>query len=74
MVIHVYICTRKHKVMAKTIKESGRSMVAVRTSTKNKVAKKIIGANITIGEFFDEAANEKLKIESSKLKNSSLKI
>lgn len=28
---------------------------------KNKVAKKVAGTNTTIGEFFEEAAKEKLK-------------
>lgn len=45
--------------MKKTVTQ--RSMVAVRTSTKNDVAKKVAGTPVTIGEFFDEAAKEKLK-------------
>lgn len=45
--------------MAKQVEK--RVMVAVKESTRNKVAKKVAGTPTTIGEFFEEAAKEKLK-------------
>lgn len=45
--------------MAKTKEE--RSMVAVKTSIKNRVAKKVAGTSITIGEYFEEAVKKELK-------------
>lgn len=41
-----------------------RVMVAVKESTKNKVAKRLAGTGFTIGWFFDVSANEMLKPEN----------
>ncbi len=42
-------------------KEVAESIVRVKPSVKNKVAKKVAGTPQTIGEFYDEAAIEKLQ-------------
>lgn len=42
-------------------KEKPTALVKHRPSVKNKVAKKVFGTSQTIGGFYDEAAEEKLK-------------
>lgn len=40
--------------------------IKVSPTTKNKVAKAVVGTPHTIGSFYDEAAEEKLKTEKKK--------
>ena len=43
------------------IKDKAKTTISVDKSVKTKVEKKIAGTNTTIGQFYDEAAKEKLK-------------
>lgn len=49
------------QIMAKTTKRE-TEMVRVSTPIKNKVAKKVAGTKVTIGEFYDAAAEKELKL------------
>ena len=51
--------------MAKEIRDT--ELVRVKTEIKNKVAKKVIGTKVTIGEFYDAAVIDKLKSKKIKL-------
>lgn len=55
--LHTFV--EQINIMAAIKKET--DLVRVDLSIKNKVAKKVAGTKVKIGQFYDEAAIEKLK-------------